>query len=115
MSILQKRNNGTSDTYLFGERYINPFNYHDGKAPDDNENLYVGHDNDNARGTHPNHGPPAQDRPGVSNPYIFGSAHSGVWQAVLCDGSVRGISYSIDANVHRHLGHRSSGEVIGAF
>lgn len=39
----------------------------------------------------------------------FGSAHSAGCHFVLCDGSVRGTSYEIDAEVHRRLGNRRDG------
>jgi hypothetical protein len=40
---------------------------------------------------------------------IFGSAHAAGCHFVLCDGAVRLIQYSIDAEVHRRLGNRRDG------
>jgi prepilin-type processing-associated H-X9-DG protein len=39
----------------------------------------------------------------------FGSAHSNGCNFGFCDGSVRTISYDIDAEVHRRLGNRHDG------
>ena len=105
---------GTSNTYMIGEKYINSDCYTNGQDGADNENLYVGYDNDNFRLTHPNFGPPRQDQPGLVNGYIFGSPHPGGWNVALCDGSVRAISYSIDTTTHRWLGNRRDAQPIDA-
>ena len=55
---------------------------------------------------------PLQDTPGLADQYRFGSAHSGAWNAVFCDGSVHAISYSIDAETHRRLGNRLDGQTV---
>jgi hypothetical protein len=58
--------------------------------------------------------PPYQDRPGFWPHYSFGSAHAGAWNVVLCDGSVRGVSYTIEPDIHRWLGDRKDGNPIDA-
>ena len=103
---------GTSNTYLIGEKYLNPDDYTTGSDDADNENLYVGVDNDHYRFTHPGFGAPRVDRSGTALYNIFGSAHPSGWQAVLCDGSVRSLSYSIDPAIHSRLGNRRDGEAI---
>jgi hypothetical protein len=35
--------------------------------------------------------------------------------AVMADGSVRGISYTIDATTFNNLGTRNGGEVLGTY
>jgi len=105
---------GSSNTYMIGEKYLNPDQYTTGEDGADNENLYVGVDNDHYRFTHPDFGRPRQDRPSVSLYSVFGSAHPGGWQAVFCDGSVHSISYSLDAAVHSRLGNRKDGQAVSA-
>ena len=41
-----------------------------------------------------------------------GSAHAAGFNIALCDGSVRTISYSIDAATHANLGNRKDGVAI---
>ena len=47
--------------------------------------------------------------------YSFGSAHSGIVQFCMADGSVRGISTSVSSLVLGNLCHRSDGAVVGEF
>lgn len=47
--------------------------------------------------------------------YSFGSAHPGIVQFCMADGSVRGISTSISSLVLGNLCHRRDGAVIGEF
>ena len=95
--------NGTSNTYLLGEKYLNPDHYDTGRDPGDNENLYVGFDNDIVRCTFL---PPLQDRKGLQNTLYFGSAHPGGCNMLYCDGSVHVVSYTVDRDVHRRAGDR---------
>jgi len=94
---------GTSTTYLAGERYLNPDAYHNGNDAADNSNLYTGYENDNHRCASQ---VPTQDRPGLVIWDHFGSAHIGICQFVFCDGSVRAINFTIDPETHRRLGNR---------
>jgi prepilin-type N-terminal cleavage/methylation domain-containing protein/prepilin-type processing-associated H-X9-DG protein len=102
---------GLSNTYLVAEKYLNPDAYSDGSDSGDNEDAYIGDNSDVSRGVF---SPPLQDTPGVSTCYIFGSAHSGTFQAAFCDGSVHAISYGIDPEVHRRLGNRQDGLPLDA-
>ncbi|MEK6261761.1 MAG: DUF1559 domain-containing protein [Planctomycetota bacterium] len=45
----------------------------------------------------------------------FSSMHSGGFQAVFCDGSVRYLSQTIDSHILRNLAHRADGEMLGEF
>ena len=98
---------GTTHTLLIGERYLNPDKYDDGKDHNDDQNLYLGFDRDvvcyatGAIGY-----APLQDRPGASAYLVWGSAHSGIYQTSMCDGSVRSLQYSIDLETLRRLANR---------
>ncbi|MDO4585379.1 MAG: DUF1559 domain-containing protein [Planctomycetia bacterium] len=104
---------GTSNTYLIGEKYLQPENYYtdrnDATNGGDNEPLYTGADCDSLRYTTQI---PVQDRSQYHNSGSFGSPHAGVFGMAFCDGSVQRISYSITASVHRYLGQRDDGEAI---
>jgi prepilin-type N-terminal cleavage/methylation domain-containing protein len=90
---------GTSKTYLIGEKYVDPLHYTDGFDYVDTESLYSGGNDDNLRTAHPET-PPLPDIPGFLHYRGFGSAHPGVWQMVMCDGSVQGLSFDIEKDIH---------------
>jgi prepilin-type processing-associated H-X9-DG protein len=109
---------GTTKTYLLGEKHVNPDNYTDGLDWADAASVYGGHDWTIARWTHYNATNPGlsyapqQDTPGDIYPEGFGSAHSVGLNMSFCDGSVRMISYQIDPKVHGWLGNRRDENVI---
>jgi prepilin-type N-terminal cleavage/methylation domain-containing protein/prepilin-type processing-associated H-X9-DG protein len=95
--------NGTSNTYLLGEKYLNPTDYLTGLDGADNEHMYIGFDNDICRTTDI---PPLQDKRGYQDYIRFGSAHVGAFNMLYCDGRVEAVSYDIDAKVHFRAGDR---------
>jgi prepilin-type N-terminal cleavage/methylation domain-containing protein/prepilin-type processing-associated H-X9-DG protein len=98
---------GLSRTYLLGERYLCPDCYETYDCCDNDQGWDMGYDWDTNRGTGE---PPMRDQPGVSGCMsIFGSAHMGVFNMAMCDGSVFRISFEIDSTIHRQLGNRSDG------
>jgi hypothetical protein len=115
---------GTSNTAMMGERYIDPNRYFDGEDPADDQNIFGGHDRDvnrytaghtcNEAGFPIVPAPPSvagqflplQDRPGLGLDRQFGSAHATGFQMAFCDASVRTISYSIDPETWRVMGGR---------
>lgn len=104
---------GSSNTLLIGEKRLNRSLL--GKwQEDDNEGYTCGWDEDTMRRTDST---PALDlNSGVSDgDERFGSAHSGAFNAVLADGSVKSISYSIDAKVFSYLGDISDSHAISPF
>ncbi len=111
---------GTSNTVLVGEKYVPPDYYATGQDGGDNENLYCGNNNDINRvayydaATPANNVVPKQDRPGLLGYNNFGSAHSSACHFVFCDGSVRPLSYSIDAMIFSYLVDRRDRQPIDA-
>jgi prepilin-type N-terminal cleavage/methylation domain-containing protein len=97
---------GSSQTYLIGEKYLNPLNYETGLDPGDNETWGTGFNNDVNRCAAEL---PLADNPSVSNATRFGSAHTGGWFAVFCDGHVELVSFDIELNVHKGNGNRADG------
>lgn len=92
---------GTSKTYLVGEKYLRVESY-DFSSPTwgDNQSIYTGFEWDNHRRGRQ---PPKRDAFGLDNWFVFGSAHQSGIQVSFCDGSVRTITYSIDPELHRLL------------
>ena len=102
---------GTSNTYLVGEKYLNPDNYFTGKSFGDDEGCFNAATTDMYRWTRLTD-QPMQDTTGLESWYNFGSAHTVGFHMAMCDGSVHMINYSINLDVHRRLGNRRDGEVI---
>jgi prepilin-type N-terminal cleavage/methylation domain-containing protein len=104
---------GLSNTYLAGEKYLNPDNYVNGRDSGDNENMYIGDNGDLSRWTihtTSQSEPITRDRPGFDSPMRFGSAHIDGGFMVFGDGSVRLVHYTIDREIHRCLGNRKDGK-----
>lgn len=115
---------GTSKTYLIGEKFLSPRVYEDVNLSDgvvmmgDNQTAWAGYEWDNHRvAWNPQSGfDPAEYQPRrddhrwvLANVYAFGSAHPAGLQMAYCDGSVRTLAYEIDAEAHRSLAHRADG------
>ena len=98
---------GTSKTYMVGEKYLNTDYYENGLSVGDNQNIYSGDDKDGMRWTAE---APNQDTPGAEFDSIFGSAHAGAFNIAFCDGSVQSVNYLIDLQLHRSLGNRKDGK-----
>ena len=103
---------GTSNTYLLGEKVLNPDSYLNGADPGDNENAYMGFNADIARWGGPSVGSPHPDTPGNADNSDFGSAHTNGFGMAFCDGSVRTIAFSIDLTTHQRLANRHDGQPI---
>ncbi len=130
---------GTSSTYMVGEKPMDP-NFYTFGQPNNAANrdwgddgcAYQGLDDDLVRWsgwvtvtgnaataaiTAFNTEPPWRDTPGAFNALrsAFGSAHAGGFNMCLADGSVRTFSYNIDPETHRPLGGRNDGLVVGDY
>ncbi len=114
---LRQVTDGTSHTYMAGEKCVNVDAYlaNDGVTIidyGDDQGYLVGHNGDTVRSSGY---PPLQD-PRGANPYEYwGSAHPGGFNMMFADGSVRTISYDIDLITHKGLGTRAGGEVASDF
>jgi hypothetical protein len=113
---------GTSNTYLIGEKNLDPNHYEDCLVGNDDQSMYNGHDRDNLRSSHcwapgfenvgPAKWPPRPDTPGVEFTWAFGGPHSGGWVMLFCDNSVRFLNYEMDPLLHQRLGNRLDGNTI---
>jgi prepilin-type N-terminal cleavage/methylation domain-containing protein/prepilin-type processing-associated H-X9-DG protein len=122
---------GTSSTYMVGEKPLDPNFYTTGMGDNgDDTPAYSGHDNDFHRWTgsieiladgtvivsSSTAQRPYQDTPGLTGIHgqSFGSAHTGAFNMVFCDGSVRTIAYGITFETHRRMGGRDDGLTVNA-
>ena len=103
---------GTSNTYLVGEKRVAVSGYRTDADRGYDHSLFSGGCWDSNRFTDR---PPQVDGDLSVNggwESVFGSAHSTVCHFVFCDGSVRPVSFNIDAHVHRYLGRRNDGHSL---
>lgn len=101
---------GTGNTYMVGEKYLNPDHYLDGRSGWDNNSMYTGDDADQYCNTRLRDSDvPRQDTPGLGGMWGFGSAHAYGFHMAFCDGSVRTINCTIDREANRLLGGRDDG------
>lgn len=124
---------GSSTTYLIGEKYLNSDDYETGRDPGDDAIAYSGDEEDILRwardateddGTEVTPWPLVLDQrnrdggvPG-STPvdpwtwHCFGSAHAAGTYFVFCDSSVRLMSYDLADEVHERLANRDDGRPV---
>ena len=106
---------GTSKTYLIGEKLMNPDRVRAGSDSNDDQINITGFDQD----THCFVAlgdtvvwVPRRDTPGMMRAGTFGGPHVSGCLFVFGDGSVRPVSYSIDEFTHHRLGVRDDEEII---
>ena len=104
---------GTTQTIAVGEKYLALAQFATGGDAADNENAFVGYDNDTFRSTNRGFGNPRADTTNITQ-FTFGSSHPAGFNVVLCDGSCRMISYTIDINIYEVLGSRADGSSLTA-
>jgi prepilin-type processing-associated H-X9-DG protein len=95
--------NGTSNTYMIGEKYVNPIHYYTGKDEGDDEAMLTGMDGCISRCTAT---PPLRDTPYLGDHFRFGSAHVSGCNMLYCDGRVEMVAYAVDPLVHKRAGNR---------
>jgi prepilin-type processing-associated H-X9-DG protein len=97
---------GTTQTIAVGEKYLALTLWATGNDAADNENMYVGYDNDLFRSTNRAFGQPRSDSNNIVQ-YTYGGPHPGGFNIVLCDGSVRVLQFDIDITIYELLGRRA--------
>ncbi len=119
---LKNIEDGTSNTYLVGEKHIASKHYSSGLSPGDDASMYAGYSFNVHRFTATSsftgeilHFPPLQDE-SENNAHDFsfarfGSAHPNGFNIAFCDGSVHWVEFEITPEIHRRLGHRMDGKV----
>ena len=106
---LSQVTDGAGNTYMLGEKYLNPNNYENGEDDADDGSYYTGGDYDNLRGTYRW----SRDKAGNSRRSMgWGSAHPSGFHMTMCDGSVHHVPYSIHMLVHKKRGTRDDGWVV---
>jgi prepilin-type N-terminal cleavage/methylation domain-containing protein len=102
---LRQVTDGTSKTLLCGEKYMYTAWYAstDVDVASDNNAFFQGYDMDVVRWmntcnatTEKNYSPQPDTEQSSDYTRKFGSAHSGVFNAVLCDGSCQALAYDVD-------------------
>jgi len=102
---------GFANTYLFAEKYVPQADYSIGADAGNDHAAYVGDAPDILRGGQM---PPSADATPASDAVrgTFGGPHPGVFNAVMCDGSVRSIGFEIDAATHFLLSAREDRQTV---
>ncbi|MDA1179826.1 MAG: DUF1559 domain-containing protein, partial [Planctomycetota bacterium] len=133
---LKDISDGTSKTYLMGEKFLDPRSYSEqgfvDMAVNNDQSLYSGASSDNLRltsdrinNTYPGW-QPSKDKIltkgtgtrlqeincTVDDNWSFGSVHAAGFQAVMCDGAARSIPFGVARRVHRLLGSRADEELL---
>jgi len=99
---------GTSNTYMIGEKYLDPGQYDTGARGNDNETWCTGFNNDNYRTAFDQ---PARDRENLDLGRAFGSPHPAGFYMAYCDGHVALVQWDIDLQLHRNQANRYDGSV----
>lgn len=109
---LRQVSDGSSNTYLVGEKAMNTRFIETGGSQGDNQGPFVADDKDSMRWADFDL-PPEQDNewPGDIIFENFGSAHPGGFFMAMCDGSVSRRGYDIDINAHINLANRKDGRI----
>ncbi|HEX6961514.1 MAG TPA: DUF1559 domain-containing protein [Lacipirellula sp.] len=102
---------GASNTFVIGEKRLNPAEYETGAWHDD-VGWTGGWDPDILRSTICEFGPDENTTDGRAG-FRFGAAHASGMNAGFADASVQSINYEIDLEIFNRLAHRSDEEDLG--
>jgi prepilin-type N-terminal cleavage/methylation domain-containing protein len=106
---------GTSNTFLFGEKHVRPNSL---RGKNEDRSVFGGQNNSVRRmaGIAPNGDvrplSPANNQSGALANTTFGGPHPTLCQFVFCDGSVRGLPLSTDLQTLTALSTRAGNEVV---
>ncbi len=122
---IEQITDGTSKTVMVGEKNKNADHYLDGLASNDDQSMFVGHDQDMVGYTYAQikgrkeipyvdnaaaDARPLQDRLGVEYKFHFGSAHPSGLHLAFCDGSIQFINYEVSRKTFALMGGRNDNE-----
>src|SRR5262249_19771934 len=105
---------GTTNTLMISEKRLNRYLLGEPQS-DDNIGYTAGFDNETVRATILPPLPDLRDPQGSNGGDRFGSSHTGLFNAVLADGSVRSLFYSIDPKIFSYLGNMDDGQDVSGF
>jgi prepilin-type N-terminal cleavage/methylation domain-containing protein/prepilin-type processing-associated H-X9-DG protein len=116
---LRHMTDGTSKTYMVGEKWMFYENYDTGLDTGDGEPAFSGNNDDTIRVTHLDYPLSADTVETKKSPTAaplerraFGSAHSGGLNMAMCDGSVDFLALDIDPIVHAVRGARNDNDTL---
>jgi hypothetical protein len=100
--------NGSTNTFLFGEKYLNPDDWTSGQGAGDTTQIFAGFAPDGAR--YSANGPrrDARGTPADMISFPFGSAHVDGLNMFTCDGSGHWMSYNVDPTTFANLCNRNN-------
>jgi prepilin-type N-terminal cleavage/methylation domain-containing protein/prepilin-type processing-associated H-X9-DG protein len=100
---------GLSNTLLVGEKKLNLYYLGKPGRSDDNEGYSAGNDWDTMRNTVRPPSPDTNEATAENGFASFGSSHPSGLNVLFADGSLRHLSYSVDATIFARLGTRADG------
>jgi prepilin-type N-terminal cleavage/methylation domain-containing protein len=111
---LRDVSDGLSKTYLAAEKMIPADSYETGRFWGDEGSLYTCPLGDCVRFAQqpPDRDPLTNENASqhCSDCHNFGAAHSAVWNAAYCDGSVHSLAYNMSFATHRAMASRAAGD-----
>jgi len=107
---------GSSNTYMVAEKQLDYRFQDNGAVYNDDQTMFAGDDLDVHAWAQnlpaPDMVPSIVKTKGAAYTGRFGSGHPGIFEAGMCDGSVRNIRLNIDITVHQRLANRADGKPV---
>lgn len=105
---LKRITDGTSKTYLVGEKSQSPEFYATGEFGDSATYFVQAYPAEARLGDTPT----GADGSATSNFFGFGAPHKASWHAAMCDGSVHSMDYAMGLDVHELYSQRADGQPL---